>query len=453
MLNNRTRGIGLNKNAANIQPVALNQENQPAPQYNHDNLKRQLRSDTNTQDQLNPIKRLGQLSFSKFNTIFSDENASQPPLGRLQPSAGLKQLDENPPKAQSKPLAPAQFHLSQQSTKQASSLNVANNKPTSSIVINLPKPSLIPVPTDKLGEIEDIDKSTSRDAMYLVCDIAKDIYDYMYQLEIDQAIKEDFLKDQKIFTPKVRHRLVNWCIFIHQSLKLLPETLYMTVSLIDRYFSSVQAKQQHVVQLVACGAILIASKYEEIYPPDVGDLIHLTQNAYSRSDIFKIEINILETLNFNLGKPIAPLFLRRFSKANQSDLKTHSIAKYLMELSLSEYECSHWNPSLLAAAALYVSIHLIHQDISPPGTLTRRFGHALSTIPSSVDRWNRTLVHYSHYNKRQLQEPAAILCKILKRSQKSPLTYTVVKKYQANLQKWTELKSPRIDQLIKSGSN
>lgn len=326
-------------------------------------------------------------------------------------------------------------------------------------------PKLPTPPTEPEDEeIEDIDKSTSRDAIFFFCDIAKDIYDYMFALEEAQAVKEDYLKGQKILTPKVRQRLINWCIDIHNKLGLITETLYITIALIDRYFDKVQVKQQSSVQLVAIGATLIASKYEEIYPPDIQDLLHLAQGEYSRREVMRVEIQILEELNFDLGKPIPLAFLRRFSKAAHCDVKMHSIAKFLMELSLTEYECSHWRPSMLAAAALFATIYMVNsgnrldsqqfngltrRTTPPVSSLSSTTTTTLSSSSSSKRRWNKALIHYTHYDKEQLQEPAGILCKILKRALKNPQSFNCVKKVVKSLPSWPELKSARVDELIK----
>lgn len=323
--------------------------------------------------------------------------------------------------------------------------------------------------------IEDIDQNTSRDAVFMVCDVAKDIYQYMFELEQAQAIDRDFLKDQKIFTPKVRQRLVNWCLDIHIKLKLIPETLYVAISIIDRYFNIVTVKQQSQVQLVAAGAFLIASKYEEIYPPELNDLIILTANAYTRRDIMRIEIEILEKLNFDLGKPIPLAFLRRFSKAAHCDLKMHSISKFLMEMSLTEYECSHWAPSLLAATALFTTIHLVqyqHENQTSSLTttnslasfgLTKRLGSSSASASSlssaaariaqqqAASQWNKQLIHYTQYSREQLLGPAAVLCKIIKRFFKNPGSFSCYKRNAVNLARWPELKSGRVDELIKLG--
>lgn len=71
------------------------------------------------------------------------------------------------------------------------------------------------------------------------------------------------------------------------------------------------------LQLVGVTAMLVASKYEEMYAPEIADFVYITDNAYSKSDIRKMEILILKTLEFNLGRPLPLHFLRRNSKAGQ----------------------------------------------------------------------------------------------------------------------------------------
>jgi len=50
------------------------------------------------------------------------------------------------------------------------------------------------------------------------------------------------------------------------------------------------------LQLVAVSAMLIASKYEEIYAPEVRDFVFITDNAYTREEILQMEMSILTTL-------------------------------------------------------------------------------------------------------------------------------------------------------------
>lgn len=61
--------------------------------------------------------------------------------------------------------------------------------------------------------------------------------------------------------------------------------------------------------------MFIASKYEEMYAPEIGDFVYIADNTYSKQDIFRMERQILHKLNFNLSKPLPLHFLRRNSKA------------------------------------------------------------------------------------------------------------------------------------------
>ena len=131
----------------------------------------------------------------------------------------------------------------------------------------------------------------------------------------------------------MRAILVDWIISVHAKFKLLSETLYLTVNLIDRYFSRFSI-QKADVQLVGVAALLIATKYEEIYPPTVKDFIYLTDNTYSRPQILAMEQSILFHLQFEIQQTSSFRFLERFSKIAKADSPTFFLAQYLLELAL-----------------------------------------------------------------------------------------------------------------------
>lgn len=69
---------------------------------------------------------------------------------------------------------------------------------------------------------------------------------------------------------------------MHAKFKLLPETLFIAINLVDRYMNLHKVEKEQV-QLIGVTAMLIASKYEEIYPPSVKDFVYMTKNAYTKS--------------------------------------------------------------------------------------------------------------------------------------------------------------------------
>ena len=73
-----------------------------------------------------------------------------------------------------------------------------------------------------------------------------------------------------------------------------------------------------------------------------GDFVYITDRAYSESQIREMEMKILAALGFDLGRPLPLHFLRRNSKAGNVDALTHTLAKYVMELTLVNYEMAHW---------------------------------------------------------------------------------------------------------------
>ncbi|XP_010878831.1 G2/mitotic-specific cyclin-B2 [Esox lucius] len=206
--------------------------------------------------------------------------------------------------------------------------------------------------SDTLLAIEDIDEGDS-DMPQLCSEYIKDIYGYLHTLEAQHTIRPKYMEGYEI-NERMRGLLIDWLIQVHSRFQLLQETLYLTVAILDR-FLQVQPVSRKKLQLVGVTAMLVASKYEEMYSPEVGDFVYITDNAFTKAQIREMEQLILKSLNFELGRPLPLHFLRRASKAGNADVEKHTLAKYLMELTLLDYDMVHYNPSEVAAAALCLS--------------------------------------------------------------------------------------------------
>ena len=93
----------------------------------------------------------------------------------------------------------------------------------------------------------------------------------------------------------MRAILVDWLIDVHLKFKLVGETMFLCVNLIDRFLAKVQISRKKL-QLVGVTCMFIASKYEEIYPPDLRDFVYVTDKAYTKEEILEMEGRVLSEL-------------------------------------------------------------------------------------------------------------------------------------------------------------
>ena len=105
---------------------------------------------------------------------------------------------------------------------------------------------------------------------------------------ISPRAEYDYMKNQKEINEKMRSILVDWIIDVHFKFGFTDETLFMTISIIDRYLTKNQIKRSNF-QLLGITALMIACKHEEIDLPKVDDFIYITDNAYIKSQVIKME--------------------------------------------------------------------------------------------------------------------------------------------------------------------
>lgn len=162
-----------------------------------------------------------------------------------------------------------------------------------------------------------------------------------------------YIDSQKELNWSMRAILVDWLVEVQWKLKLLPETLFMTINLIDRFLSK-RAVSMVKLQLVGLTATMISAKTEEVLSPSVANFIYLSDNAYESQELLKAERYMLHVLNFCLSYPSPLTFLRRVSKAESYDVRTRTLAKYVMETALLDERFLACPPSLLAACGIYL---------------------------------------------------------------------------------------------------
>ncbi|KAF4338163.1 cyclin B3 [Fusarium beomiforme] len=211
----------------------------------------------------------------------------------------------------------------------------------------------------------------------MVAEYGDEIFEYMRELEIKMLPNAHYMDTQTEIQWSMRSVLMDWLVQVHNRFGLLPETLFLTVNYIDRFLSQ-KIVSIGKLQLVGATAILVASKYEEINCPSLGEIVYMVDNGYTADEVLKAERFMLSMLSFELGWPGPMSFLRRVSKADDYDLETRTLAKYFLELTIMDERFVASPPSFLAAGA-----------------------HCLSRLILKKGDWTKQHVFYSGYTWNQ----------------------------------------------------
>ncbi|XP_026777295.3 G2/mitotic-specific cyclin-B1 isoform X2 [Pangasianodon hypophthalmus] len=230
--------------------------------------------------------------------------------------------------------------------------------------------------SDVLLNIKDVDADDYDNPM-LCSEYVKDIYKYLRQLEADQAVKPRYLEGREV-TGNMRAILIDWLVQVQIKFRLLQETMYMTVAIIDRFLQDHPVPKKQL-QLVGVTAMFIASKYEEMYPPEIADFAFVTDRAYTTAQIRDMEMNILRVLKFSFGRPLPLQFLRRASKIGEVTAEQHTLAKYFVELTMVDYDMVHFAPSQVASAAFALMLKVFNCGEWTP-TLQYYMGYAEDSL-------------------------------------------------------------------------
>ncbi len=180
------------------------------------------------------------------------------------------------------------------------------------------------------------------------------IFGYLRDRELVTYAKDGYLQGQSELTERHRGALVDWLVETHGRLELSPECLYLAVSLVDRFLEKDKLSREKL-QLLGATALLIAAKYEEIYPPHIQSFLRSMDKPHSKDEMLTMELNILQRLGFDISVPTVLRFVERYAKLLHTDDTGSCLALYLAELQLTDYKMLKYPPSALAAAGLYIA--------------------------------------------------------------------------------------------------
>ncbi|XP_017777159.1 PREDICTED: G2/mitotic-specific cyclin-A [Nicrophorus vespilloides] len=232
--------------------------------------------------------------------------------------------------------------------------------------------------TDENSELHQLCKS-SRDLFFQLDEYRDEIFKYLCEQEKEHRPKANYMRKQPDISHSMRTILVDWLVEVAEEYKLYTETLYLAVNYIDRFLSFMSVVRAKL-QLVGTAAMFIAAKYEEIYPPDVGEFVYITDDTYSKKQVIRMEMLILKVLDFDISVPTAYTFITAMSIANKLSDKVTFLAQYLSELALLEAEPTlEIMPSMMAAAAIAVARHTVGEE-AWSSDLEENTGYSLESL-------------------------------------------------------------------------
>ncbi len=151
----------------------------------------------------------------------------------------------------------------------------------------------------------------------------------------------------------MRPYLIDFIIEAHAAFLLLPETLFLTVNLLDRYCSKRVVYKQHY-QLVGCAALLIAAKYgdKKDRVPQINELNNMCCHLYDAGMFTQMEMHVLNTLEWNIGHPTVDFFSQLIVGDERDDREVEHMAAYISEIALYHRDFVSTKPSTMARASL-----------------------------------------------------------------------------------------------------
>lgn len=247
----------------------------------------------------------------------------------------------------------------------------------------------------------------------------------------NKFVTQKYFSLQVEMSPRIRTVLVDWVIEIHFKYKMQPLTLWLIINLLDRFLAR-RFMPRNRLQLAAIVCLFIVCKFEEVYTPDVGDCIFLTDNAYSRLDVVSTEAMILDVVGYDLTVPTPYHFLIRFFRRMKAPDRFKSICNYIAERNLHECDILEISPRVYASAAVLAGLYTLHFNLE-------------NSLARVQDLWTANLIEESGgLTVAEILPCAEQMLKVMN----VPLQPSTRRKVEAALKKYSCLANCNVAQLV-----
>lgn len=248
--------------------------------------------------------------------------------------------------------------IDRKSSRSRSFLSFGSPKPSHVSTRNKMVPGIpmaINKPKVPLKKPDDIDIRTKDDELH-----ATEYVQEMYErFRAEETRTEPYLRKlYHVVNETVRTCMVDVIVDGHDKHKTSAESLFLAIDILDRFLAR-SIVDTSDLELVCTSCLLIASKYEDIYPPLVKELADSAENIHvTTGGIIDMETKILKALGYRISKPTSLVFLIRFSQAAHANKDVSHLAHFFLEGTLLSYPLlCKYKPSELAAASVFLARH------------------------------------------------------------------------------------------------
>ncbi|XP_057740628.1 cyclin-SDS [Arachis stenosperma] len=161
-----------------------------------------------------------------------------------------------------------------------------------------------------------------------------------------------------------RSQMVHWIVEQSYRKQLRQETMFLGVSLLDRFLSKGYFKVKRNLQIVGIACLTLATRIEENqqYSRVEQKNFYIGSNVYSRCEVVAMEWVVQEVLKFQCFIPTIYNFLWFYLKAAKANAAVERRVKSLAVLVLSaEEQLCYW-PSTVAAAIVILACLEVDQN-------------------------------------------------------------------------------------------
>lgn len=253
-------------------------------------------------------------------------------------------------------------------------------------------------------------------------EMASDIYKYLVHHEKKFVLDENYMEGGEP-TSKMRRILVDWLVQVHLRFHLTPETLHLTVFIMDRILEK-KITQKADLQLLGISAMFVASKFEEVFLPDIYDYEFITENTFNKKQILAMEQTILNALEFDLSCPSSLVFARCLSRILSEDENhpvdqqqfyyAYNISKCIGELALLDSVIASIPKSHIAIASMIIALNVY------------------SVEGIDAKRAEKTCIEQLGASKVEIADAVGLLAQVAYKNFKQPKLIAIKTKYQSS---------------------